>query len=247
MDAIADLNVHIVAAVQFMPVARDVRKNIAIASQLAFEAGTKGARIIVLPELSMSGRNLRSSREAADCAQAVGGYQSESLGEIAQRFKCVIVHGYVEAHRGLFYSSAAIIGPSGAVVGNVRKRSLWGQDHIWAASGDDIAPMPVIVTQFGRIGVLLGDDVRNASSRDGQLYRMGSLDITCAMTDVVLEHGWPDGEWMKLAGSIRSNVIVVNSPGRNRGGSCIIDRKLKPWTHGTSFSETAVVGGMVLM
>ena len=247
MISSAGSQVHIVAAVQFSAVQRDVRKNMSTAAQLAFEAGTKGARVIVLPELCMSGPKLRSDREAADCSQTLGGYQCDELRAVAGKFKCVIVHGYVEAFNNRFFSSAAIIGPSGAIAGNVRKRSLWGQDHIWATSGDDIAPMPVIVTSVGRIGVLLGEDAQNVSSTGGRHYRCGSIDVLCVMTDVVLEHGWPDGDWMKLAKSTRSNVVVSNSPGPNRGGSCVIDRALQPWTHGASFDDSTIVGGMVIL
>lgn len=245
---------HIVAAVQFAPVPRDPRANMAVAAQLAFEAAAKDARVVVLPELCMSGRELGSPREAADCAQAVGGYQTECLGPIARRFGCHIVHGYVEACRGRLYNSAAVVGPTGMVMANVRKRNLWGGDYLWAVSGDHVGPMPIVVTPTCRIGVLIGRDVVNGlrpsapwHKAGSRLYGPGSVDVLCVLTDVPIDHGWPDAEWTDLAESTRSNVIVSNGLGLGRGGSCVIDRSLRPWTHGTSFEAPAVVGGVALL
>jgi predicted amidohydrolase len=47
-------------------------------------------------------------------------------------------------------------------------------------------------------------------------------------------------------------VIVSNRVGKERdltfkGGSAIIDRNGRIWTNGSSFTETAVVGGLVLL
>ena len=57
------MNEVVVAAVQFNPKILDVHKNLAVAKQLTFEAAGKGARIIVLPELCISGYNLKSAAE----------------------------------------------------------------------------------------------------------------------------------------------------------------------------------------
>lgn len=243
---------HIVAAIQFEPVPRDVVANMAIASQLAFEAAAKGARVVVLPELCMSGHALANVREAADCAQAQGGHQTECLAPIAVRFGCHIVHGYVEAFNGRLYNSAALIGPLGTVIGNSRKRNLWGGDHLWASPADSV--MPIVPTQVGRIGALIGRDGANVMRSSAPfprpgvpLYTPGSLDVLCLLTCKDIDNGYPDAEWVDLAESTKTNVIVSNAQGPRRGGSCVIDRMLRTWTHGTSFEDAAVVGGVVLL
>jgi hypothetical protein len=45
---------------------------------------------------------------------------------------------------------------------------------------------------------------------------------------------------------------VSNRVGKERdlsfkGGSCVVDRNKKVWTHGSSFTEAAVVGGAVIL
>jgi predicted amidohydrolase len=105
-------DVAIVAAVQFNPELLNVQKNLAVATELAFEAAAKGARVIVLPELCTSGFALRSPREAMECAQERDGYQTEAFIPIANRYNCYIVFGYPELYEGKLYNSAAIVGPS---------------------------------------------------------------------------------------------------------------------------------------
>jgi predicted amidohydrolase len=64
--------------------------------------------------------------------------------------------------------------------------------------------------------------------------------------------GYPDSSWVELCEQTGSNVIVSNRIGKERdlkfkGGSCVIDRNRKIWTHGSSFTEAAVVGGIVVL
>ena len=78
----------IVAATQFQPKLLDVEKNMAVAAQLAYEAAGKGAKVVVLPELCMSGYIMRSKAEAASVAQERNGYQTEAFIPIAK--KCFV-------------------------------------------------------------------------------------------------------------------------------------------------------------
>jgi N-carbamoylputrescine amidase len=144
-------NSCIVAAVQYAPSLMDVHKNLITAQQLTFEAAAKGARIIVLPELCLSGYILRSKEEASSVCQERDGYQTEAFIPLAKKFNCHIVFGYVELHEGKLYNSAAIIGPNG-LVGNSQKHNHWGSDALWAEQAETLTP--VVVTSVGRLGAL---------------------------------------------------------------------------------------------
>lgn len=246
---------NIVAAVQFEPKILDVHKNIAVAKQLAFEAAGKGAKIIVLPELCTSGYVLRSKAEAASCAQERDGYQTEAFIPIAKKFNTHIVFGYVELCEGKLYNSAAIIGPNG-LAGNTQKHNLWGSDALWAESSECLSP--VINTPVGRLGVLVCRDVMNNFREsykfykfENKFYKKGSVDSIALLTNWGSDFGYPDNSWIELSEETGANVIVANRIGKERdmkfkGGSCVIDRNKKVWTHGSSFTESAVVGGIVL-
>lgn len=246
---------HIVAAVQYAPVLMDVETNLRTATQLTFEAAGKGARIIVLPELCLSGYALESDREAVDCAQTRTGYQTEAFLPIAQRFNCYIVFGYVELDENKLYNSAAIVGPNG-VVGNAQKHNLWGNDNLWAQPSECLSP--IVVTDVGRLGALVCRDVMNKYresyqfNHDQRFYRRGSVDHIALLSNWGESYGYPDSGWIELSEETRANVIVSNRVGAERdlkwkGGSAVIDRERRIWTNGSSFTESAVVGGMVLV
>lgn len=250
------VNTSIVAAVQFEPKVLDVHKNLSVAQQMAFEAAAKGASLVVLPELCLSGYVLENKREASSCAQEKCGYQTEAFLPIARRFNTHIVFGYVELYEGKLYNSAAVIGPSG-LVANCQKHNLWGSDNLWAESAESLHP--VIPTRAGRVGVLICRDAMN-NYRDtykfykaeSRFYRPGSVDTIALLTNWGSDYGFPDSTWIELAEETQSNVVVSNRVGKERdlkfkGGSCVVDRNKKVWTNGSSFTEAAVVGGCVLL
>ena len=246
----------IVAAIQFKPELLDVYKNLAIAKQLVFEAAAKGSRVVVLPELCLSGYALKSKDDAALVCQERGGYQTEAFVPLAKKFNCHIVFGYVELHEGKFYNSAAVIGPTG-IVGNSQKHNHWGTDALWAESAETLAP--VVITPIGRLGVLVCRDVMNNYRQsykfykaEQRFYKKGSIDTIALLTNWGSDYGYPDNCWVELAEETSANVIVSNRVGseldmKYKGGSCVIDRNKKIYTYGSNFSETAVVGGLVLI
>lgn len=247
---------QIVAAIQFDSKLLKVEENVATAQQLVFEAAAKGARVIVLPELAFSGAQIDTVSEAMECAQTADGFQTEAFIPLAQKFGCHIVFGYIELSEGNLYNSAAIVGPRG-LEGNTRKHNLWGRDNIWAQPSESMPP--VVVTAAGRLGVLLCRDAMN-NYRESyafhnpkhRFYRKGDVDTIALVTNWGQGFSYPDSAWVELVESTRANLIVSNRVGEERdmkfkGGSCIIDRDRRIWTNGSSFSEAAVVGGVVLL
>lgn len=246
---------QIVAAVQFEPKLLQVHENLAVAQRLTFEAAAKGARVIVLPELCIGGQVLRTVDEAYDVCQEKDGYQTQAFVPIAQRFGCHIVFGYSELHEGNLYNSAAVVGPHG-LAANARKHNLWGSDNIWAQPAEDLSP--IVNTDVGRLGVLICRDAMNRyresyyhQAPNQRFYHKGSVDVIALLTNWGVEYGYPDSGWVELVEETRANLIVSNRVGRERdmrfkGGSCVIDRDRRIWTHGSSFTEAAVVGGIVL-
>jgi N-carbamoylputrescine amidase len=248
------MNSCIVAAVQFEPKILEVHENLATARLLALEAANKGASVIVLPELCISGYALRSSREAASCAQARNGYQTEAFVPIARQYNCHVVLGYVELLEGKLYNSAVVIGPTG-ICANYQKHNLWANDYLWAQSSESINP--TVVTRAGRLGALICRDADNNYRKSykfyqesAKFYKKGSVDTIALLTNWASPAGHPDSSWVELAEQTCANVVVANRVGKERdlsfkGGSCIITRSKNVYTHGSSFLNEAVVGGIV--
>lgn len=247
--------IKFVASCQFDPHRGDVERNLAIAQQLCFEAAAKGARVVVLPELCVSGYALRNITEASKYSQTQDGYQTQTFLPIARQFNCHVVFGYIELAEGLLYNSAAVVGPRG-IVGNSRKHNLYGRDFLWASPGENLHPV-VPITE-GRLGVLVCRDVCNQYRtthpffKGGQkFYRKGSVDMIAVPVNWNSAGGYPPSDWMELAEGTGANVIVSNRVGHDVemdfiGGSCVISRDMKVWTNGSSFLDEAVVGGVLL-
>lgn len=250
------MNPVVVASIQYKPELLDVEKNIRTAQQLAFEAAGKGARVIVLPELCLSGYTLRSKAEAASVCQERTGYQTEAFLPIAKKFNCNIVFGYVELSEGKLYNSAAVVGPNG-LMANAQKHNLHGSDSLWATYSEALSP--VVITPAGRLGVLVCRDVGNNYRQsykfykaENKFYKKGSVDTIALLTNWGSDYGYPDSAWMELSESTGANIIVSNRVGKERdldfkGGSCTIDRGMNVYTYGSSFKEAAVVGGIVVL
>jgi predicted amidohydrolase len=249
-------NSQVVAAVQFEPKLLDVRHNLATALQLTFEAAAKEARVVVLPELCIGGYVLESPIEAVDVSQTRDGYQTQQFIPLAQRFNCHIVFGYTELSEGKLYNSAAVVGPLG-LEGNFQKHNLYGSDNMWAQPSEQVPP--VVLTHAGRMGVLICRDAMNRYRESYQFYnpksrfyKRGSVDTIALLTNWGSQYGYPDSAWVELVEETRANLVVSNRVGEERdmkykGGSCVIDRDRRIWTHGSSFTEAAVVGGVVLL
>jgi predicted amidohydrolase len=246
----------VVAAIQFAPTLLDVEKNVVVGTQLAFEAAGKGARVIVLPELCTSGYVLRNLREASYVAQEKDGWQTEEFAKVARTFGCTVVFGYVETCEGKLYNSAAVVGPSG-LVANVRKHNRFGADNVWATPSEQVPP--VIVTEAGRLGVLICRDAMNKyrdsspAYKVGQkFYNKGSVDTIALLTNWGQAYGYPDSSWVELCEETGANIIVSNRVGRERdmvykGGSCIVSRDGQCQTFGSNFCTEAVVGGTIIL
>ena len=247
---------QIVAAIQFEPHLLDVRGNLATAMQMTFEAAAKGARLIVLPELCIGGYVLEGPREAMQVAQERDGYQTQSFVDITRRFNCHVVFGYTELFEGNLYNSAAVVGPAG-LAAHTQKHNLFGSDNLWAQPSE-VQP-PIIITPAGRLGVLVCRDISNkyresyAFYKPGQkFYKAGDVDTIALLTNWGSSFGYPDSAWVELVEETRANLVVSNRIGKERdmkykGGSCVIDRDRRIWTHGSSFTEAAVVGGVVVL
>lgn len=248
------MNTTVVAAIQYRPKLHDPIRNVAVAQQLAFEAANKGARVVVLPELCMSGNKIMSVGEATDSAQSRDGYQTSAMHVVSQKTGTIIVFGYIELRGGLFYNSAAVVGPAG-LLANAQKHNLTGTDNMWAQPS--IAEHPVVLTPAGMLGVLICRDVMNTDRRsrrgstDALYYSRGSVDTIALLTNWGgPEYAYPDSAWVDLSEEVNANVIVSNRVGKEgdltfKGGSCIITKTREIYTHGSSFTHAAIVGGTI--
>lgn len=158
-DPKASLERHPVNAqiVQFTPAGdRDANYN-TITSLLGKSAWKTGSgRLIVLPEYTLTGPP-KDAAAAKAFAESLEGAGVQMLAGLANQNNAHMVFSMIEASEGKLHPTSVLLGPDGKVIGTYRKTHLDGGEKAWATAGDTF---PVFDTAIGRIGMLLGGEVR---------------------------------------------------------------------------------------
>ena len=128
------------ACAQFAITPMDAAANTAKAAAWTRRAVDEtGAQLVVLPETITTGFVPDVGSDGLwDTVDALPGRFSEPLQGVAQALGVYVVFPSYErgAERGVVYNSAALIGPSGDVLGVYRKTHLFPTERLVARSGD---------------------------------------------------------------------------------------------------------------
>ncbi|WP_419872548.1 carbon-nitrogen hydrolase family protein [Candidatus Pristimantibacillus sp. PTI5] len=163
-----------VAVVQAAPILFDKESAFQKIEKYSLEARQQGAKLLVFPEVFLSGypRGLtlgtrvgsRTSGGREDWSRYwessidIPGEDTDRLGEIANENDLYLVVGVVERDQefsgSTLYNSIVYIGPDGEVLGKHRKLMPTGAERLLWGQGDG-SSLTVIDTPFGRIGGLI--------------------------------------------------------------------------------------------
>ena len=193
-----------VAFVQGAPRFGRVHQNLESGLALAAEVE---ADLVVLPELWSSGYVFSSHAEVESLAEdAERGPTARALLAAARRERRHLVAGFPERHRGRFFNSALLVGPSG-VKAVYRKLHLFEREQEWFSPGD----LPLAVHRVGpaRVGLLICFDWRfPEAARALALLR---ADVIAHPSNLV----FPNAQAAMLTRSIENRVYTVTA---NRTG-----------------------------
>ena len=123
----------VIACAQFAASEGGRERNAARMAELAAEAARLRARILVLPELCLTG--YLSPRDASLSAVDPRGPEMARVGEIARKTGVALCFGFAEKSAGGLYNSMALIERDGGVRAVYRKVHLWVTERGWAAEG----------------------------------------------------------------------------------------------------------------
>jgi 5-aminopentanamidase len=120
-------------------------------------AADRGARIVVLPELTPSGYVFSDRAEARSLGERTDGPTGRQWAGLAARRDLVVVGGFAElGDDGELYNSAMLVDGSGV-------RAVYRKVHLWDAEPDFFTPgdrpPPVVATSVGRISMMICYDV----------------------------------------------------------------------------------------
>ena len=146
-----------VAAIQMEPHIGDKEHNVLESLRLIDEAGKKGIKLMVLPELCNTGYMFNSREEAFALSEVVPeGLSSSAWIERCKKYDAYIVAGISEREDNKLYDSAIVLGPKGHI-GTYRKIHLWNEEKLWFEPGN--LGLPVFDLPFGKIGCRICYDV----------------------------------------------------------------------------------------
>jgi predicted amidohydrolase len=103
----------------------DIVANLALMQRLAMEAAAKGADLLLLPELFLTGSNIGAA--IPDLAEPVDGPSAKAASAIAKAAGLAIIYGYPERTAEGIYNAGLVLDRQGQVITNYRKSHLWGE------------------------------------------------------------------------------------------------------------------------
>jgi deaminated glutathione amidase len=157
-----------VATVQLTSDDRDKARTVAKALRMVDEAASRGAELIVLPEV-WTGLGYSDAHPFEAFAEPIPGPTTTELSTLARRYGAMIVGSmYEAAPDGRHFNTAPFIGRDGSILGCYRKTHLFDAPHRTdippgmmeskkVAAGDHL---PVFPTDIGKIGVFVCSDLR---------------------------------------------------------------------------------------
>lgn len=170
----------------------DVEANRAHMVAAAEEAAAAGNHLVLFPELANTGYfrfgDLDFISRYVQLAEPIPGPTTEVLGSVARRLGIFVIVGLLEAHPripGVVYNSAALVAPSGRVLGTHRKVHLGIDEKKVFVAGDRA---DVYRTDLGNLAVMVCyDGVMPELSR---VMALKGAEIICG---VYAAPGWLPG------------------------------------------------------
>jgi nitrilase len=184
-----------VAVVQAAPGLFDTGRSLQKVADLAADAASRGARLVVFPEAFVGGypkghdfgvrvgvrtpEGRDEFRRLFDSAIEVPGPATDFLGSVARDRGIHLVVGVIERAGGTLYCTALIFGPEGSLVGQRRKLVPTAMERVIWGSGDG-STLPVVPTELGHVGAVICWENYMPLLRSA-MYAKG-IELYCALT-----------------------------------------------------------------
>ncbi len=141
-----------VAAIQYKPHKLEPQRSREELATLIEQAAQNNAKIVVCPEMAISGYLFKNKESASLFAEEPRGDTFQYFAPIAKKYQIYIICGYIEkeSHSENLYNSAMVISPQGDLIVSYRKVLLYNADLVWATPGREYF---LIETEYGSLTV----------------------------------------------------------------------------------------------
>ncbi len=173
------MNEHLLIGILHLSVRHgSVAENRASLLRHVEEAAAQGARIILAPELALSGYSFESIDDVTPFTEEVTGETLAALSEAARRLGVYLCTGFAErdSRTGILYNSAVVFGPDGTMKAHHRKHVA---ERRWSCPGQP-TPTSIFETSWGKIGVLICADTYYGLLPRSFALRGADLILVCA-------------------------------------------------------------------
>ena len=197
---------------------KEKEKNIAKLLELNERAAASGGQIIVNTELATTGYAFESRSEISPLAETVPGPTTDAFGEIGEEYGCYICIGLpeVDPETGIFYNSAALVGPKGDLLARYRKALPAFRENLWAARGN--LPAPVVETEHGRLGMMICAD--SYSYKPARSAALKGARIMLIPANWPPSHYNPEKFWQARAAENGIYILACNRTGMDKTLDC---------------------------
>lgn len=114
----------------------DVAGNLVMLERVAVEVAAAGARLLVAPEMFLTGYDI-GAEAVARLAEPADGPSAQAVSRIAARAGVGVAYGFPERAGGRVFNAVSLVGPDGDVVTTYRKTHLYGEvDSLAFSPGD---------------------------------------------------------------------------------------------------------------
>ncbi len=206
---------------------QNVKVNLSKIREQTFKAKEAGAKIIIFPELFLTGYLLKAEDMQA-AAEEYNGESFQELAKLAIQSRVAILYGYpekVKTHEGfIYFNSAQLIDKEGQSLVNHRKIHLWiesdGHAHEKVFTPAD--KFSEIIEYCGfKIGILICYDVEFPEAVRTHVLRGANLILVPTASDKKYTKELVEFVVPTRAYENRVHVVYVNNAGYTFGGRSI--------------------------
>lgn len=202
-----------IAAVQMHAKPNQGEENTKHAVSLVKQAAEQGAKLIVLPELWVSGYYL--SREEFDLfGEKADGKTVSLFQSLAKELEVVLIVPFVEEENGDLFISSAVIEKDGSLVATYRKSFLWGREKGIFTPGP--RQYNVLSTSVGKLGLLICADIEFPEPSRILALQGTELIICPSVWSIPAESRWD----IQLPARALDNTVFVLGVNTAFEGSC---------------------------
>ncbi len=125
-----------VASIQFKSLHKEVAGNLSNLLKLCRQAIATGARLLVLPEMCLTGYIWESAKGITPFAEESNGESFQKIADFCKENDCYIAYGFPEKYEEQLFNSQNLVSPQGALLCTYRKMNLFEADTSWASPGN---------------------------------------------------------------------------------------------------------------